>query len=134
MMSSRIQIHDDLLKQTFKRFDTENHGYITGADLKKVLGDSFEGEDVDKMLAEADLSHDGQIDYKEFINYLRGAACTPDHADKGARFLDKEIAKNEHDGKKSPKAVRKNSDAGQAGGQETKGGVQEKSNKEQPKG
>merc|ERR1712217_957052 len=127
MMSSRIQMHDDLLKQTFKRFDTQNHGYITGADLKQVLGDSFEGQDVDKMLAEADLSRDGQIDYKEFIDYLRGPMCSPDHAHAGAKFIDQQVKKDEHADRKTPKAKSKPSAGGapakDAGGKETKGGV-----------
>merc|ERR1719281_1474241 len=58
MVSSRIQLHDDLLKATFRRFDTDNQGFITVKNLRDVLGESFEGEEVDKMVAEADTTHD----------------------------------------------------------------------------
>jgi len=71
MMSSRIQVHDDLLKQTFKRFDTHNHGYITKDDLRELLGEVFEGEDVARLVEEADSSHDGKIDYEEFIGFIK---------------------------------------------------------------
>ncbi|CAK0800294.1 unnamed protein product, partial [Prorocentrum cordatum] len=71
MVSSRIQVHDDLLKQTFKRFDTHNHGYITKDDLRQVLGQVYEGEDVSRLVDEADTSHDGKIDYDEFIRFIK---------------------------------------------------------------
>merc|ERR1712176_1177748 len=98
---------------TFKRFDTHNSGYITGSDLKQVLGDSFEGQDVDKLLAEADLTHDGQISYAEFIEYLRGPA-NDDHAHAAAKFLDSEIAKDHHQEKNAPKIRRKSAAGGKA--------------------
>merc|ERR1719183_2890063 len=43
MVASRIQIHDEVLAQTFRRFDVDNSGYITADNLKEVLGESFEG-------------------------------------------------------------------------------------------
>ncbi|CAK0800295.1 unnamed protein product, partial [Prorocentrum cordatum] len=55
MVSSRIQVHDDLLKQTFKRFDTHNHGYITKDDLRQVLGQVYEGEE--RSAREGGLTH-----------------------------------------------------------------------------
>ena len=33
MMASRISLHDDLLKDAFRRFDTENTGFIRKEDL-----------------------------------------------------------------------------------------------------
>merc|ERR1719394_1577252 len=44
MVSTRIALHDDLLKSAFKKFDVDNSGYITAANLKQVLGNTFEGE------------------------------------------------------------------------------------------
>jgi calcium-dependent protein kinase len=90
MVSSRIQLHDDLLKATFRRFDTENHGYITVKDLREVLGDHFEGDEVDKMIAEADVSHDGKIDYSEWIQYLRGGDAEENHGHAAMKIIDKE--------------------------------------------
>merc|ERR1719327_1602704 len=53
MVASRVAMHDDLLKGTFRRFDTDNTGYIELSDLKTVLGETFEGEQVATLLAEA---------------------------------------------------------------------------------
>merc|ERR1712062_382880 len=89
MVSSRIQLHDDLLQQAFKRFDTDNQGQITAKNLRDVLGDSFEGEDVDKMLGEADTNHDGHIDYSEWIAYLRGGDATEHHKEAALSIIDK---------------------------------------------
>merc|ERR1712190_582150 len=37
MVSSRISMHDDLLRKTFQRFDTDNSGFISKENLKQVL-------------------------------------------------------------------------------------------------
>merc|ERR1712151_286028 len=79
MMSSRIQLHDDLLKQTFQRFDVNNEGFITKGSLREVLGQVYEGEDIDILVEEADISHDGKIDYDEFIKFLKEDAKEHHH-------------------------------------------------------
>ncbi|CAE7042195.1 CPK4 [Symbiodinium natans] len=72
MVSTRISLHDHLLKATFKKFDVDSSGYITAANLREVLGDTFEGEQVEKLLSEADILKDNRISYSEFKSYLRG--------------------------------------------------------------
>merc|ERR1719267_155474 len=57
MVSTRIAVHDDLLKQAFSKFDVDHSGYITVANLKEVLGEHHDGDDVEKLLAEADFTH-----------------------------------------------------------------------------
>jgi len=79
MVQSRVGMHEELLQAAFKRFDLENEGVITVKDLKKVLGETFEGEKVEDMLKEADLSHDGKISYQEWIQYLRDGHEQEDH-------------------------------------------------------
>jgi calcium-dependent protein kinase len=98
MVSSRIQLHDDLLKATFRRFDTDNQGFITVKNLREVLGESFEGEEVEKMIAEADSSHDGKIDYKEWIEYLRGGDAMDHHGHAAMKIIDKEHDKAKAEG------------------------------------
>mmetsp|Transcript_8640 Transcript_8640/g.19260 ORF Transcript_8640/g.19260 Transcript_8640/m.19260 type:complete len:541 (-) Transcript_8640:119-1741(-) len=71
MLSSRIEMHDDLLVGAFRRFDTNGSGYITVADLKLVLGESFDGATVEELLQEADISGDGKISPEEFVAYLK---------------------------------------------------------------
>merc|ERR1719401_1525611 len=82
MVSTRIQLHDEMLFSTFKRFDTDNSGYITVSNLREVLGNTFEQTEVEKLLAEADLLKDGRISYPEFQAFLKGESLTPDQADK----------------------------------------------------
>ena len=53
MMSSRIEIHEDLVRTAFKRFDADNSGFITVENLRQVLGESLESEEqAEKILAE----------------------------------------------------------------------------------
>merc|ERR1719215_1934195 len=91
MVSSRIALHDDLLKNTFRRFDVDGTGEITIANLKEVLGEGMDGQTAEKMLAEADVSHDGKIDYAEFIDYLRGDAAHDKHSDAAAKLIDSAV-------------------------------------------
>lgn len=72
MVSTRIELHDDLLWTTFQKFDTDHSGYITASDLREILGDSFEGAQVDELLAEADVIGDHRISYAEFVASLTG--------------------------------------------------------------
>lgn len=71
MCSTRIAMHDELLRQTFSRFDADNTGFISVDNLRTVLGDSFSGAEVEKLIQEADTTKDGKISYDEFIAYLK---------------------------------------------------------------
>jgi len=98
MVSTRIKLHDDLLSSTFKRFDVDNSGYITTDNLRDILGNQFEGQAVETMVAEADQLKDGRISYAEFVSYLRGDPLD-DHADISGRLIDSELQAK---GDKSP--------------------------------
>merc|ERR1711920_10475 len=69
MMNTRISMHADLLRSAFRRFDTDNSGYITVENLREVLGDN---DQVEHMLAEADVLKDNRISYSEFVAFVRG--------------------------------------------------------------
>jgi len=70
MVSSQIQIHEELLQAAFNRFDTDSTGYITDDNLQRVLGDSCSPDLISAMIWDADLSKDNQISYQEFTSYL----------------------------------------------------------------
>jgi len=91
MVSSRIAMHDDMLYATFKRFDTDNSGYITVENLKDVLGESFEGEKVAEMLKEADFTSDGKISLEEFMLYLKGGQASDTQEDAASRIIDAKL-------------------------------------------
>jgi calcium-dependent protein kinase len=70
MVCTQIEITDELLTETFKRFDKDNSGYITEDNLQDVLGDTYPGVDVTSLIREADSTHDGRISYQEFKRFL----------------------------------------------------------------
>jgi calcium-dependent protein kinase len=92
MVSTRIAVHDDLLRQAFNKFDVDHSGYITVANLKEVLGEHHEGDDVEKLLAEADFTHDGRISYAEFVSYIKGTPLDT-HQEAAHKVIDGMIAK-----------------------------------------
>jgi calcium-dependent protein kinase len=111
MVSTRIRMHDDMLRATFKRFDTDNSGYIDKEDLKQVLGDAFEGESIDHLMEEAH-AHDGKISLDDFMAFLKHGDAGDHHHDAATRIIDKAIAHPDHAGgrerkmaAKSPKEV-----------------------------
>merc|ERR1719183_649774 len=71
MLTTRINLHEDLLKRAFKKFDTDRSGFITIDNLREVLGDHCKGQQVTEMLAQVDLDRDGRISYAEFVSYLK---------------------------------------------------------------
>lgn len=93
MVASRVSMHDDLLKATFRRFDADNTGFIEVGDLKTVLGETFEGEEVTSLMAEADTNGDGKISYEEFIAYAKGHDGSEKVREVGGRLVDQEHAK-----------------------------------------
>ncbi|CAK0800771.1 unnamed protein product [Prorocentrum cordatum] len=72
MVSTRIVMHDELIRRTFCRFDKSDTGSITLEDLRTVLGESFEGTEVEELLKEADFKNDGKISLEEFTQFLVG--------------------------------------------------------------
>jgi len=82
MVSSRIQMHDDLLQATFRRFDTDGTGFVTEQNLRDVLGENFGAEVVDAMVQDVG-GKDGKISYAGFTTYLRGGAASTDLQEHG---------------------------------------------------
>eukprot|EP00929_Paragymnodinium_shiwhaense_P018171 TRINITY_DN1282_c1_g1_i1.p1 TRINITY_DN1282_c1_g1~~TRINITY_DN1282_c1_g1_i1.p1 ORF type:complete len:536 (+),score=126.76 TRINITY_DN1282_c1_g1_i1:72-1610(+) len=88
MCSTRVAMHDDLLKNTFKRFDKDNSGYITADNLRDVLG----SQDVQAILEEVDRNTDGKISYEEFLGYLRNHSDSEAATAEAAALLDDAMA------------------------------------------
>ncbi|KAI8335191.1 hypothetical protein BC941DRAFT_503914 [Chlamydoabsidia padenii] len=66
--------HDeDDLMDCFRAFDTNHDGFISRAELEKVmqkLGEDLTSQDIQDMMAEADTNKDGHIDFDEFKSLL----------------------------------------------------------------
>lgn len=65
--STRVTLHEGLIKKTFHRFDVDSSGFISGDNWKRVFGVAFDAEELQHMFNEADLTHDGTISYDEFL-------------------------------------------------------------------
>lgn len=104
MVSHRIALHDQLLRSTFKKFDTDNSGYITKENLRQVLGDTFDGEQVDKLMVEADTLKDGQISYPEFVSYIRGTPMDH-HPEATGQIIDVQLKPQPVDKKSGKKSL-----------------------------
>mmetsp|Transcript_72644 Transcript_72644/g.170227 ORF Transcript_72644/g.170227 Transcript_72644/m.170227 type:complete len:558 (+) Transcript_72644:112-1785(+) len=91
MVSTRIALHDDLLLATFKRFDKDNSGKITVENLREVLGETFEGNAVENIMVEADLTGSGDISYEEWMQYLRSGRTNEAHAEMAAKLIDNRL-------------------------------------------
>jgi len=74
MVSTRIFIHDAMLRSAFRRFDRNNAGYITPDDLVAMLGKSSKLENVSEMMSEVEVSNCGRISCEEFLQYFKSSS------------------------------------------------------------
>ena len=58
------------MADAFDQLDSDNSGFISKADLRKILGSIGSPEYVERLIKEADLDKDGQISYNDFKEYL----------------------------------------------------------------
>jgi calcium-dependent protein kinase len=72
MLSTRVEVNDQLLESTFRNFDKDLTGYITIENLRDSLGSAFEGQQVETLLEEVDVLKEGRISFPEFAAYVRG--------------------------------------------------------------
>mmetsp|Transcript_77193 Transcript_77193/g.153063 ORF Transcript_77193/g.153063 Transcript_77193/m.153063 type:complete len:531 (+) Transcript_77193:41-1633(+) len=91
MISTRIQIHDHLLHESFKRFDADDSGFLTQEELELALdNESFPSEVVSAIIKDLDTgSCDGKISYAEFAAYFRNPNAKSEHQVAAVKFLDK---------------------------------------------
>ena len=57
-----------------RRFDHDKNGKIGFTDLKRLvmdIGENMTDEEIQEMIDEADLDHDGEINEPEFLRILR---------------------------------------------------------------
>jgi calcium-dependent protein kinase len=66
-IEARGAISEERLAEAFDRIDSDDSGFISPANLRQILGEDFPEEEIEAIIVEADLSHDGQISYSEFL-------------------------------------------------------------------
>ncbi|XP_064485199.1 calmodulin-like [Ornithodoros turicata] len=61
------------LRDAFRVFDRDGHGFITSAELRHIvttLGERMTDEEADQLIRDADTNNEGHIDYEELIKLL----------------------------------------------------------------
>lgn len=91
MVTSRIKVHDSLLQQTFRRFDTDASGYITAANLKEILGGTATGPEIEQLLDSHGEHLQGKITHEEFIMYLKSGEADGSHQQLAHTVIDNEL-------------------------------------------
>lgn len=89
MVSTRIAVHDELLKSTFAKFDHDSDGYVTGSEMSELLGGSIPEEELKSVMAHIDQNNDGKISYEELIHYMGSANATDEHKVVGHSIIDR---------------------------------------------
>ena len=73
------RFEDEQLYYAFKKFDTDNSGYITVDELKQLLakiGQHYSDREIAKMIATVDRNGDGKLSYQDFVRLMKPAAPT----------------------------------------------------------
>lgn len=60
-------IEEYRLAEAFDLLDSDDSGFISRANLRKILGNSVDESYIDQLIAEADFLNDGRIWYSEFL-------------------------------------------------------------------
>ena len=67
-------VEEDEVIRAFQTFDKDGNGWLSCAEFKHILcnlGDKFSLEETNEIFKEADLNHDGKLDYREFVQFWR---------------------------------------------------------------
>ncbi|OMJ78689.1 hypothetical protein SteCoe_21455 [Stentor coeruleus] len=74
---SSFSTTEDLLRDQFKKLDTNEDGFITAEELRKLLlygEEQLQEEEVDSIITEFDKNGDGRISMEEFLEGVLGKA------------------------------------------------------------
>lgn len=76
-MDVRSQLRQEAVRAAFHRLDADSSGTISAEDLRKVIGETFEGVDVELLVREADFAGKGEVGYNDFVRVLEVHDATP---------------------------------------------------------
>lgn len=91
-ISSRIELHDTLIRDAFRRFDQDGSGFVTTSEIRQVLSGCCSKAEVDVIVQEIDTSKDGKISLDEFMDYIRSDDAKEVHYDAALKLIDNEMA------------------------------------------
>lgn len=82
----------DLIEDAFRQFDEDGNGVISREELAFVLRqvdpEYWDDHALDELLAKADCSGDGKLQYSEFVKWVFGGEHEDDHGDGGQKLYD----------------------------------------------
>ena len=61
------------IREAFRVFDRDGNGFISAAELRHVmtnLSEKLTDKEVNKIIREADIDGDGQVNYEEFVTMM----------------------------------------------------------------
>jgi calcium-dependent protein kinase len=79
-MNPRTRVREDAIRAAFHRLDADNSGVITASDIRKTLGDTFEGVNVELLLSDAQRNSEGGLEFEEFRSLVKPCNATPSPA------------------------------------------------------
>lgn len=76
-MSQQTFLREEYLRAAFRMFDTDNSGKIDMKELNTLLSgeefkDVYSEKELRQAIAEVDDNGDGEIDYEEFLDMMKG--------------------------------------------------------------
>jgi len=75
-MDARKQLREEAVLAAFNRLDVDHSGAISVDDLKRAIGDTFEGVNVELLVKEADAACRGELSFEDFMNVLEESDAT----------------------------------------------------------
>jgi len=73
----RRDLREEAVRATFHRLDADNSGTIGVEDFRNVIGETFEGENVEELLKEVDPTGCGEIGFDAFLRVLEDRDAVP---------------------------------------------------------
>eukprot|EP01066_Platyproteum_vivax_P010453 Platyproteum_vivax@DN4675_c0_g1_i1.p1 len=67
VLTNRLQQHEHLLRLTFQKMDVDNSGVISADNLRQVLGNQYQGAEIEEIISQIDTNQNGTIEYDEFL-------------------------------------------------------------------
>ncbi len=67
-IEARGAISEERLAEAFDRLDSDDSGKISANNLAEILGENFPRDEIDAIIAEANVTNDNQISYAEFLS------------------------------------------------------------------
>ncbi|CAE7722643.1 CPK5 [Symbiodinium pilosum] len=95
MMSSRIQVHEDLVRAAFQPYDQDDSGFISVENLRQVLTESLDSQEMAEDLLKGVpwVGPDRRVSFDEFIEYLTGGEAEESHKRAVGFVIDKQMSR-----------------------------------------